>query len=261
MPVPDISTELACGYQHVPFKAVAIDTTKFVSPEYLPEGFTMCDPRNMKKDAIRSFFTHIKERQDKQGAENSFRFKKALGKHHETVETHYPTGQWDQMQVSPRKQKEKEKTTTMVTESAQHRPARHTLAPHNPAPHASAPHNPAPQASAPLDPAPHTLAPHNPAPHASAPDGMAIINQAMMAQLLDRGYPSMAPVNGPHDGDPQYAVPVAELRRLNSLEVPAKSNYDSIPVDPALLPDRPVAPRPRYSRNTPATRSQTRTSK
>jgi hypothetical protein len=216
---PDISTELACGYRHVPFKALAIDTTKFVLPEYLPEGITICDPRNMKKDAIQSFFTHIKQRQDKQGAENTFRFKIALGKHHEIVEAHYPTQR--DIQASPRKRKGKEKAT----------------APNNTAPNSTAPNNPA---------------------QTSAPDGMMMINQALMARLLDQGYPSISPFNGPNDGDPQYAVPVADLERLNFLEVPARS---SIPLDPVLLSDHHVAPRPKYGMNTPGTRSQTRTGK
>jgi hypothetical protein len=195
----------------------------------------------MKKDAIQSFFTHIKKQQDEQGAENAFRFKRALGKHHEIVEAHYPTTERDQIQASPRKRKGKEKAT-----------APNTPAPNTPAPNTPASNTPAPNTPASNNPAPNTPAP----PQTSAPDGMMIINQALMAQLLDQGYPSISPFNGPNDGDPQYAVPVADLGRLNLLEVPARS---SIPVDLVLLSDHHVAPRPRYKTNTPDTRLRTRT--
>ena len=206
----------------MPFKALTINTTKLVSPEYLPEGANIRDPRNMKKESIVAFFAHIKQRQDQYGADNSFRFQKVLGKHQETIEASYPTPP-DQIYTSPRKQKGKQKARTALglrqTGSAQGASAQNVSA---------------------------QDAPHQPAQGTSAPGNhLTLIDQASMAKLLRQGHAPVPPVNGPNDGDPQYAVPVTAL---NLLEHPPIIGGDGIPVDPALLSVRPVAPKPRYRR-------------
>ena len=174
-----------------------------------------------------AFFAHIKQRQDQHGTDNSFRFQKVLGKHQETIDASYPTPR-DQIYTSPRKQKGKEKAGPMLglrhTESAQG---------------ASALHKPAQNVSAQDVSSSHQLAQGT----SARGNHLTLIDQASMAKLLRQGHAPVPPVNGPNDGEPQYAVPVTAL---NLLEHPPIINGDGIPVDPALLSVHPVAPRPRH---------------
>ena len=241
-PVPDISTELACGRNHVPMNALATNTTDFVSAEYLPNAITICDPRNMRKEDIQSFFGHIKQRQDQYGAENAFRFRKALGRDQEHLEINYPDPvplHHDHGQQSPRKLpkkrgKGKAKGPTLTPGTM----PSGISAPDTPAPNTPAPDTPAPDTPAPDTPAPGTSAPHISAPGTSAQPStpaefdvpMTIIGQAAMMTLVAKGHPPVLPLNGPNDGDPQYAVPV--------LALPLPSNdaeQPNVPIDPALL--------------------------
>ena len=234
-PVADTSTELACGRNHVPFSSLTTNTMEFVSPEYLPEDLSIRDPRNMKKHEIQSFFAHIKHRQDHHGAENAFRFIKALGKNQETLGTDYPdTTHLTQAQVQllPKKRKGKEKAPDAVALNTR-KSALNTRTSALNTDVTSALDEPAPTDTSHNDDAP-----------------MAIIDQASMMALVAQGYPPVPPLNGPNDGDPQYAVPTATLQKLNLQALPSRSNagrHEDMPVDPLL-----VAPRRRHTRNADA---------
>ena len=77
--------------RHIPFKAIADRTSLFISPEYLPAGFKLRDPRNMHKSVIEDFFDHILQRQTAQGPERAFRFKAIKARDGSASLAHYPT--------------------------------------------------------------------------------------------------------------------------------------------------------------------------
>ena len=107
-------------------------------------------------------------------------------------------------------------------------------------------------AELPATPAPAPSAHHQP----TADSAMTIIDQASMASLIADGYPPAPLLNGPNEGDPMYAVPTADLRRLNMLSLAFRSEpeqHDDIPIDPDLLSGSQVATRRRSSRIAGAT--------
>ena len=75
-PLLTTHTELASAgaKNHVPFAAVAAANSRYIPAECLPLDVCMRDPRNMTKQAITQFFTHIRDRQDLHGPEHAFRF-------------------------------------------------------------------------------------------------------------------------------------------------------------------------------------------
>ena len=59
---------------HVPFASVECETSKFISPVFLPASFIIKDPWNQRKDEIESLLGHIKSRQEKHMPEEVFQF-------------------------------------------------------------------------------------------------------------------------------------------------------------------------------------------
>ena len=76
--------------RHIPFKAIANDTSSFIDPEYLPARFKLRDPRNMQKSVIEDFFDHILQRQMAQGLKRAFRFKGIKDTDGSVSPAHYP---------------------------------------------------------------------------------------------------------------------------------------------------------------------------
>jgi hypothetical protein len=56
----------------------------------MPHNLTIQDPRNMHKEDIAKLLRHVYERQEKDGTENSFRFKVFIGKDKDFVSAVYP---------------------------------------------------------------------------------------------------------------------------------------------------------------------------
>ena len=75
---------------HIPFKAIADQTSVFINPEYLSTRFKFRDPRNMHKSAIEDFFNHVLQQQMAQGPERAFRFKAVKASDGSVSPTHYP---------------------------------------------------------------------------------------------------------------------------------------------------------------------------
>jgi len=118
------------------------------------------------------------------------------------------------VQTSPKKQhtrKGKEKATTALETTAPN-----TMAPNEMAPNLTAPNDMAPKTALLISMSAATGTFQD----ADAP--MTIIDQGSMMVLVAQGYLSVPLLNGPNDGDPQYTVPMAALRRLNLQAVPSR---------------------------------------
>ena len=76
---------------HIPFKAIANQTSSFISPEYLPAWFRFTDPRNMHKSTMEDFFNHVSQWQMAQGPERAFRFKRIKVYDGTVAPIHYPS--------------------------------------------------------------------------------------------------------------------------------------------------------------------------
>lgn len=76
----------------VPFEAISKSPSIYIDPIYLPTGFVMKDPRNMKGEAIIAFFKHIADREKVHRSSDVFRFSRINGsrKATEILHTLYP---------------------------------------------------------------------------------------------------------------------------------------------------------------------------
>jgi hypothetical protein len=166
------------------------------------------DPRNMKKHEIQLFFAHVKQRQEHHGAENAFRFTKALGKDQELVDTSYPNStplQRDSEKMKKQRVKGKQKATPMaLTSLVPNAPALCTWTPNipaidtQPAQSTSAQH----QASSSIDPQTTT------------------IDLRQRNELEAKGHPTIWASNGPADGFPVFSVPATLAQQFKLLRVP-----------------------------------------
>jgi hypothetical protein len=195
------------------------------------------DPRNMKKHEIQLFFAHVKQRQEHHGAENAFRFMKALGKNQELVETSYPSStplQQDSEKLKKQRAKGKQKATSMeLTSPVPNAPALFTWTPDIPA----------------MDrqPAQSTSAQQPPA--SSIDSQTTTIDLRQRNELEAKGHPTIWASNGPADGFPVFAVPAMLAQQFKLLPVPSLSEpQHDIPIDPSLLASSPVPTR-RYTRS------------
>lgn len=83
----------------VPYTAISESNTaqgQFIEPKYLPVGFRLVDPHNLKVERIREFFLHIKARESQYPPSEVFRFQKvhSTRRKGELVPTKYP-GEFD----------------------------------------------------------------------------------------------------------------------------------------------------------------------
>ena len=217
-----------------------------MSQAYLPESFIICNPRNLKKHEIQSFFQHLKVQQDVHGAKDAFQFSKYKGNDCECHDAGYPKTaglQQEPARASPRKhnaKKGKEKVSA------------HAMALDTMAPKMLALYAPAPNLSAPETSAQNTVAPDTAAQSKMSTGFMLavaeapmVINQASMMALVAQGYLPVPLLNGPNKGEPQYMVPALALRMLNLL---APSHADAVPGSDITVDPPPVAPRHRHGR-------------
>jgi len=75
---------------HIPFKAIADQTSLLINPEYLPASLKFRDPQNMHKSVIEDFFDHVLQWQTVQGPERAFRFTGIKARDGSVSLTHYP---------------------------------------------------------------------------------------------------------------------------------------------------------------------------
>jgi hypothetical protein len=205
----------------VPYSSLAEDTLKFVDAKYMPTGFNICDPRNLKKKQLQSFFEHIQSRQTTQSADQVFRF------------SHFQTRRHSQLQKALYGDQE----VIPAVMSSNARPARqkakdntrgHDKDLENFQSTAASGHNLTDIASSETS----NIAPSQ--------ESTTIINQRQMSRLLPHGYLTPIPINGPNDGPPQYEVPVETLDIL-SVPTPELPSTDlNLPGSPNMLAVDPV---------------------
>jgi len=87
----------------VPFKAIQADPDRFIEEQYRPREIVIKEVKNMQKDDISLFLTHILGRQNQFGVEKSFRFRKYIKKKME-----YPSN-YPELQPAGRSKKKSQK--------------------------------------------------------------------------------------------------------------------------------------------------------
>lgn len=220
--------------------------SEFIDDEYVPAAFVWKDPRNMTKDSIVELCDHIRQRQDKYGSKEAFRFKAYFdGKN--MVKADYG-GRADDMQAAAKSQKQQKtrKEKRNRSRKGKEKEIRPTaLAGHETAAASgitkdivpSSMDTSTPQASAAaayfpqIDPTLMGDRDTSPNPEDTDITGREVDENEMQI-LIANGYPTSLPVNGPNDGLPRYFVPAAGIKLLmTTIAIRSEYRTNLVPQD------------------------------
>lgn len=193
--------ELASGNRksHVPFGMLSNESHKFIHSKYCPPNFVWKDPRNLTKKAIMQICDHIRTRQDKFGSMEGLRFH-AYFDGDNIVQADYGINDADKRAAARLKKQQKARSAKRAAQRKGKQKATTT-------PSAS---------NSQIDPALLNEEASN--AHNTTPDNSGgFIGESDMQLLINNGYPSTLPANGPNDGLPQYYITSDGLSLLKRL--------------------------------------------
>lgn len=202
-----LCSELASGNRnsHVPFGMLCKDSQQFINSKYLPLDFVWKDPRNLTKNTILHFCDHIRTRQDELGPNEGFRFH-AYFDGEDIVRADYGLREDDRRAAA--RTKKQQAARSDIRAGGQHKGKGRAI----PVTTTS---------NAQIDPALLTgedstgvtqtvnRTTHN--------DSGGFIGESDMQLLINKGYPSTVPANGPNDGLPCYYVSAAGINLLKQI--------------------------------------------
>lgn len=208
-----------------------------VPPEYLPAGCTVIpQPRNMNKDYLARFISHVLVQQASMPANEVFRFSHWRTRNGGIRPAQYPqrdeNGQPIRGTKPPGKQRNaKKKVPTQVRQGTGTIPETGTQTP------GASRRGPA------SGPEQATGRDRRDGAQEGAEQPMELITQSEMDALALHGHPIIVPINGPAAGPPQYLVTRATAQALRQQptpqSTPQRDNSDrpEPQIDPALLED------------------------
>lgn len=251
-----------CRKDRVPFSTVQANVRQFIDPKYHPKDFKFEDPRNIKKDIIIKFCCHVRERQEKHGVSEAFRFLRYQNGKERAPAEYGVRAEEERAAVKAQKQKQiREARVIAQKDRAANKRGKQKGPNRNSTPEPCGTHGPGTgvidgNPVMVIDPALLLTGDDSPNPingtrvgHAMVPGvmpEMVLIGANEMQKLHSTGYPSTIPVNGPGDGPPMYAVPASAQRILDEVRTQTQTEC---PRNAETNVPQPITPRGKRKRS------------